>query len=950
MPGPARRSRRAPRRRPRHQGRHRHRPRRRRHVAVRPGLGVPCRLAVHRRVAPGRRGARRGALPARGGDRQEPPDAVRSATRSWSSADGTRHLVAWAPSPVRCRDLAPPVRPAPAPSPVRRRRPARAARAARRRPPGSPRGGGPPGLPGRRARCSGRTPARRARWSFATFNGPVPGPQDRDQGPGRGVLRRRPPRAGRVGPGGAGRAEDGPGSATRAASGTAPPRAPSASTARCGRRRSGRRALRRRMAAEADRRDPLRLQRRHRAARPAVGRRRPAAASSAPSAGSTPTGSTATPTSTGVGVVVVRLLGGLDALEAALPALAGRARDAGIPLVALGGEAAPDADLLAASTVPAGVAVEAHRYLAAGGPANVGQHGALPRRHRADDRASASTRPTPSPTSASGTAPGSAPRAGAGAPTVLWWPSSSTGPTWWRATPRTSPTSAVRSRTPAPTRSRSGPTRCAATTTARSPRCGAAGSYGVDVIITSTLAAGSADGGRRRVGRARPRRPRHPRHPGPVLGTVPPRLAGRRCRPHPARGGLRRGDPRVRRPHHRPDVLVQGGRGRRRHAGSGHRRRPGPIPSAPAGWRRWRSAPPGSPCMPTADRRIAVVLSAYPTKRARLGNAVGLDTPASAIALLRALRAAGYRVDRIPADGDALMDELAAGFTYDQPPLGPAQVRGGRRARCPPRGTDEWFAGAARRRRGRARRALGAGAGRRLRPRRRTCTSPGSTSAACWSRSSRRAGSARTPSAPTTPPTCPRPTTTWPSTGGSPPRRSRAAGVPTPSCTSASTARWSGCRARRWPCRPACYPDAAMADVPLFYPFVVNDPGEGTQAKRRAHAVVIDHLPPPLTRADTYDDLARLEQLLDALRPESRRWTRPSCRRCGTRCGSCWSSAEIHRDLDLGDRATRRWRLRRRAPPRRRLPLRAEGRPDPGRPARARQMPAGEHWSTPSSP
>ncbi|HZC19976.1 MAG TPA: cobaltochelatase subunit CobN, partial [Rubrobacteraceae bacterium] len=61
----------------------------------------------------------------------------------------------------------------------------------------------------------------------------------------------------------------------------------------------------------------------------------------------------------------------------------------------------------------------------------------------------------------------------------------------------------------------------------------------------------------------------------------------------------------------------------------------------------------------------------------------------------------------------------------------------------------------------------------------------------------------------------------------------------------------------------SCAPDAALRDVPLFYPFVVNDPGEGTQAKRRAHACVVDHLIPPMTRAETYDDLARLEQLLD---------------------------------------------------------------------------------------
>ena len=61
----------------------------------------------------------------------------------------------------------------------------------------------------------------------------------------------------------------------------------------------------------------------------------------------------------------------------------------------------------------------------------------------------------------------------------------------------------------------------------------------------------------------------------------------------------------------------------------------------------------------------------------------------------------------------------------------------------------------------------------------------------------------------------------------------------------------------------ACYPDVALGSVPLVYPFVVNDPGEGAQAKRRAHAVIVDHLLPPMTRADTYDDVARLEQLLD---------------------------------------------------------------------------------------
>ena len=60
-----------------------------------------------------------------------------------------------------------------------------------------------------------------------------------------------------------------------------------------------------------------------------------------------------------------------------------------------------------------------------------------------------------------------------------------------------------------------------------------------------------------------------------------------------------------------------------------------------------------------------------------------------------------------------------------------------------------------------------------------------------------------------------------------------------------------------------CFPDALLADLPLFYPFIINDPGEGAQAKRRAHAVVVDHLTPPMTTADTYGALAQLTQLVD---------------------------------------------------------------------------------------
>ena len=79
---------------------------------------------------------------------------------------------------------------------------------------------------------------------------------------------------------------------------------------------------------------------------------------------------------------------------------------------------------------------------------------------------------------------------------------------------------------------------------------------------------------------------------------------------------------------------------------------------------------------------------------------------------------------------------------------------------------------------------------------------------------------------------------------------------------------------------------------------MVNDPGEGMQAKRRAHAVVIDHLVPPMMRAETYDELAQLEQLLD----EYARCEALDPAKLPTLANRIWTllhEAELHRDLDL---------------------------------------------------
>jgi cobaltochelatase CobN len=99
----------------------------------------------------------------------------------------------------------------------------------------------------------------------------------------------------------------------------------------------------------------------------------------------------------------------------------------------------------------------------------------------------------------------------------------------------------------------------------------------------------------------------------------------------------------------------------------------------------------------------------------------------------------------------------------------------------------------------------------------------------------------------------------------------------------------------------SCATDAAIGNLPLIYPFLVNDPGEGAQAKRRAHATIVDHLIPPMARAETYGDIAKLEQLLDeygnvaAMDPAKL----PAIR---AQIWTLMHAAQLHRDLGLDER------------------------------------------------
>ena len=272
-----------------------------------------------------------------------------------------------------------------------------------------------------------------------------------------------------------------------------------------------------------------------------------------------------------------------------------------------------------------------------------------------------------------------------------------------------------------------------------------------------------------------------------------------------------------------------------------------------------------------AERRVAIVLSSYPTKHARIGNAVGLDTPASAVALLRALRAAGYDVGPVngtgtlpgiePPDGDALMHAIIAAGGQDPDWLTSQQLSEAV-VRIPAAQYRQWFAQVPASLREAMQQAWGPPPGELYVD---TSRDPdGEIVLAALT-----AGNVVLMVQP------PR------GFGENPIAIYHDPDLP-PSHHYLAAYRWleSGFGAHavihlgkhgtlEWlpgkslGMSARCAPDAVLGNLPLIYPFLVNDPGEGTQAKRRAHATIVSHLVPPMTRAETYGDLARLEQLLD---------------------------------------------------------------------------------------
>ncbi|WP_248322463.1 cobaltochelatase subunit CobN [Caballeronia sp. Sq4a] len=256
---------------------------------------------------------------------------------------------------------------------------------------------------------------------------------------------------------------------------------------------------------------------------------------------------------------------------------------------------------------------------------------------------------------------------------------------------------------------------------------------------------------------------------------------------------------------------------------------------------------------PNHEKRIALVLANYPASEGRIGNGVGLDTPASAVGILSMLAREGYRVGELPESGDALIAALTQGVTND--PV----VRDMRPA-LQSLSLDDYLD---------AYRALPADARAALE---KTWGAPqddptlrrGRFMIAGYrcgevfvgiqpSRSRERNDYASYHDAELVPPHSYLAFYFW--------LRMRFNADALVHVGKHGNLEWLP--GKSVALSASCWPDLILGPMPHLYPFIVNDPGEGSQAKRRAQAVIIDHLMPPLTRAENYGPLQDLERQVD---------------------------------------------------------------------------------------
>ncbi len=258
-----------------------------------------------------------------------------------------------------------------------------------------------------------------------------------------------------------------------------------------------------------------------------------------------------------------------------------------------------------------------------------------------------------------------------------------------------------------------------------------------------------------------------------------------------------------------------------------------------ANWVKLRQTPP-------SEQKIALILANYPNRDGRLANGVGLDTPQSCVEILKALQAAGYITTDLPRDGDELIRWLTKGVTNDPE---------GRSIRPVLQQLDlsaylEFFQGLPEK--------IRSAMNQRWGEANSDLPVPGIQLGNIFIGVQPVRGYDRDPNlnyhAPDLEPTHDYLAFyEW--------IRNSFGTQAIVHVGKHGNLEWLP--GKSVALSAECYPEIALGAMPHFYPFIVNDPGEGSQAKRRSQAVILDHLTPPMTRAELYGEMQNLENLVD---------------------------------------------------------------------------------------
>lgn len=266
--------------------------------------------------------------------------------------------------------------------------------------------------------------------------------------------------------------------------------------------------------------------------------------------------------------------------------------------------------------------------------------------------------------------------------------------------------------------------------------------------------------------------------------------------------------------------------------------------------------------IPNAEKRVVFVLTNYNSKVSRIANAVGLDSPASLLAILHAMGDADYDVGDLPPDGDELLRMLIERGSYDLEVLTEAQMAGAV-ARVPFGRYQEWFEELPENNRAAMVDRWGAPPGRFYVDDDGALVLAGLQFGNVFIAVQPPRGYGLDPTAiyhmpDLAPPHPYHALYRWLSTSLDGGGWGADAMV---HVGKHGTLEWLPGKANGLSAE--CFPDLFLGDLPLVYPFIINNPGEGAQAKRRAHAVIVDHLTPPMTTAEGYGEIEQLARLVD---------------------------------------------------------------------------------------